>query len=155
MPQVKPPQQGQSHAQSSSESGNQAAEAAAGSPEGQSHDSKDHGPGGTSFYRLNAKDTAGNRQELFAAYRNGQFVLFQIEHGGTDSAEAQVMYLLPAASAADIARVVSGRIIDVEDAAPLAAPPLSAAKLLPSHPFTAIDRGVVGVILGLPLSALR
>jgi hypothetical protein len=103
-----------------------------------------HAPhAGTSYYRIVTRDTAGNRQELYAAFRSQEFVLFQME-----GALAQVMYLLPATTPEEIGRVVTERIIDVVEAKLLAErPAIDAAMLLTSHPWTEMQRGIVGVIL--------
>lgn len=98
---------------------------------------------GTSYYRIVTRDTAGNRQELFAAYRNQEFVLFQMEGD-----LAQVLYLLKAATPEEMGRVVTERIIDVVEAKLLSErPAIAAAMLLTSHPWTEMQRAIVGVIL--------
>ncbi len=98
---------------------------------------------GSSYYKIETRDTAGQEQELYAAYRNEQFVVFQLADG-----VAQVMYLLPASSAADIPHIITQRIIDVTSAKLLPErPQVDSAKLLTSHPWTEMERGIVGVIL--------
>jgi hypothetical protein len=89
------------------------------------------------------RDTAGNRQELYAAYRNQEFALFQME-----GSLAQVMYLLKANTPEEIGHVITERIIDVVEAKLLAERPgIDAAMLLTSHNWTEMQRAVVGVIL--------
>lgn len=98
---------------------------------------------GTSYYRIVTRDTSGNKQELFAAYRNQEFVLFQME-----GALAQVMYLLKANTPEEIGRVVTERIIDVVEAKLLSERPgIDAAMLMTSHTWTEMQRAIVGVIL--------
>ena len=95
------------------------------------------------YFQLATKDSAGNRQDLFASFQNGHFVLFEVQ-----GEQAQVMYLLPAASAADIAKVVTERIIDVVDCKPLSAPPkFAAAVLSASHPWLPAEQAAVGALL--------
>lgn len=114
--------------------------------------------GETSFYQIDAQDTGGAAQRLFAAYRNQQVALFRIADHGDHSGKAEVMYLLPAASAADIAAVIGRQLIDVRATrllSPEHHPALRGARLLLSHPWTEMDRAVVGVILGLPSSEVE
>ena len=60
----------------------------------------------TSFYQIDAQ-ASGVPQQFFAAYRNQQFILFQIVKGGDHDGAVEVLYLLPAATAGDIPRVIS------------------------------------------------
>lgn len=102
----------------------------------------------TSFYQIDVQDTAGVALRLYAAYRNQQLLLFRIN----DAGQAEGMYLLPAASPADIAATLRQRLIDVKTTRLLSEehrPALRGARLLVSHPWTEMERGIVGVILGM------
>ena len=114
----------------------------------------------TSFYQIDAQ-ASGVPQQFFAAYRNQQFVLFQIVQTGGDDQHndgaVEVLYLLPAATAGDIPRVISHRLMDVKAARLLDEahrPLLQRVRLLVSHPWTEMERGIVGVILGVPPSEI-
>lgn len=110
----------------------------------------------TSFYQIDAQ-ASGVPQQFFAAYRNQQFILFQIVQGGDHDGAVEVLYLLPAATAGDIPRVISQRLMDVKAARLLDEahrPLLQRVRLLVSHPWTEMERGIVGVILGVPPSEI-
>ncbi len=95
------------------------------------------------YFQLSTTDTAGHAQVLFASYRDGRFVLFLVAGN-----LAQVMYILPAQSAADVPKVVSQRIIDVAGTTALPdKPAFDAAVLSPSHPWSPEEQAAVGQLL--------
>lgn len=97
----------------------------------------------TSYFRLDGRDTTGRPIPMYAAYRNNEFVLFQVGDDGV----AQALYLYPAPSVSDIGRIVTQHVMDVGLLKPIDRPDFGAARLVGGHAWTAMDGGKVGVIL--------
>ncbi len=97
----------------------------------------------SAYFQLTTRDTTGKQQTLYAAYQNGQFVLFEIQGD-----LAQVMYLMAVPTPQEISRIVALRIIDVTDSKALGErPAFSAARLSASHPWSPVEQAAVGTLL--------